>query len=89
MLHCSARAAQLKAGVEVERPLAIGVLKIKAKIGELMPRGKVGAGRGNKNRAPAAPFSDNTVKAYRKIAANRDKLAAYCGETDDVPLSST
>ena len=33
-------AERLKAGVKVERPIALGVLKIKAKLGELMPAEK-------------------------------------------------
>lgn len=82
-------AEQLKAGVELERPIAIGVLKIKAKLGELMPRGKVGAGRGNKNPGGAPGFSDShTISAYRKLADNRDKFASYCEQCereDDVP----
>ena len=65
---------RLKVGVEIARPIAISVLKIKAKLGELMPRGNVGAGRGNKNGKAALPFSRPTVQAFRKIADNQDRL---------------
>ena len=49
-------AKRLKAGVEVERPIALGVLKIKAKLGELMPAkppSKRGQGRGGKKSSEA------------------------------------
>jgi phage N-6-adenine-methyltransferase len=86
-------AERLKAGIEIEKPIAIGILKIKAKIGELMPakpageRGKEG-GRGKK--APKADlgalgFSDPTLSAYRKIAKNKDRIDEYASVTDDVP----
>jgi len=59
--------------------------KIKAKLGEMMPRGKVGAGRGNKTPKPLGDFSEPTITAYRKLAANRDKLEDYYASTADVP----
>ncbi|REJ93212.1 MAG: hypothetical protein DWQ34_11200 [Planctomycetota bacterium] len=51
-------AERLKAGVEVERPIALGVLKIKAKLGELMPaKSPEEKGRGKKNGKSGLPFS--------------------------------
>ena len=78
--------ARLKAGIEVERPIAIGVLKIKAKLGEMLPATPPSKkGRGRKNGKAALPFSKPAISAYRKLAANRDKLEAYYESTDDVP----
>ena len=65
-------AERLKAGVQIERPIAYGVLKIKAKLGELMPAGK--GGRGKKHDNPVVGFSRPTISDYRKLAANRDRL---------------
>lgn len=79
-------ADRLKAGVEVARPIAIGVLKIKAKLGELMPsqQGKKGlpkAGLGSEFTAP-------TISAYRKLAKHRERLDEYLEVVDDVPSQS-
>ena len=62
---------------EIERPIAIGVLKIKAKIGELLPAGKVGAGRGNKIDTLGVDFSKRALAAYRKLHNHREKLEEY------------
>lgn len=84
-------AERLKAGVRIERPIAYGVLKIKAKLGELLApespaeRGAKG-GRGKKAVLPdRTAFNKNTVSTYRKLAANREKLDEYYETTDDVP----
>jgi len=71
--------------------IAIGVLKIKAKVGELMPaksRREAGAlgGRGKKNNgephqkgasASEAPFATEALAAYRKLAEHAEKLDDY------------
>ncbi|HUP82227.1 MAG TPA: hypothetical protein VM260_26985 [Pirellula sp.] len=63
-------AERLKAGVEIERPIAFGVLKIKAKLGELLPaKLPQETGRGKKLDKQAVEFSPPTITAYRKIAA--------------------
>lgn len=84
-------AKRLKAGVEIERPIALGVLKIKAKLGELLParppkeRGAMG-GRGKKAVAEdGIAFAPNTRTAYRKLAANKEQLEKYYKLVDDVP----
>lgn len=73
-------AERLRGGIEIEKPIAIGVLKIKAKIGELMPAKspeETGAMKGKKGASPdEAPFPSATIAAYRKIAANIDQLDA-------------
>ena len=65
-------ADRLKAGIGIEKPIAVGVLKIKAKIGELLPaKSAKETGRGKKTPVAAAVvFTENTIAAYRKIAAN-------------------
>jgi len=79
-------AERLKAGIEVERPIALGVLKIKAKLGELCPATPPSEkGRGKKKGKPALPFSKPAIADYRKLAANREKLDEYYGSMDDVP----
>jgi phage N-6-adenine-methyltransferase len=85
-------AERLKGGIEIEKPIAIGVLKIKAKIGELCPAkpaAERGQGRGEKESILSdgndLPFDKNTITAYRKIAANIDQLDDFCAEIDDVP----
>jgi len=84
-------AERLKAGVEIEKPIAIGVLKIKAKLGELLSApsasesGKKG-GRGKKAPAPdAGAFAAHTISAYRKIAKNKAKIEEYAEYAEDVP----
>jgi phage N-6-adenine-methyltransferase len=84
-------AERLKAGIEVERPIALGVLKIKAGLGELLApaspaeRGAKG-GRGKKASKEDLPaFSKPTVAAYRKLAANRPRLDEYFEAIEDVP----
>ena len=80
-------AARLKSGIKVERPIAFGVLKIKAKLGELMPGEK--GGRGNKKpNGQTVDFNPSTVSCYRKIASNVDKLEGYFEATDDVPTQT-
>lgn len=83
-------AERLKGGIEIEKPIAIGVLKIKAKIGELMPAkpvGERGQGRGGKESPSHSEvdFPSATIAAYRKIAANIDQLDEFCETIDDVP----
>lgn len=83
-------AERLKGGIEIEKPIAIGVLKIKAKIGELMPAkpvGERGQGRGGKEsiQSDSIDFSPQTIVAYRKIAANIEQLDDFCQAIDDVP----
>ena len=49
------------------------MLKIKAKLGELMPADN--GGRGKKTPVPdTVVLSSHTVAAYRKLAANRERL---------------
>ena len=80
-------AERLRAGIEVERPIAFGVLKIKAKLGELMPRES--GGRGKKTPIPDIGVSNPaTIAAYRKIADHQDRLEEYYNEIDDVPTQS-
>jgi N6-adenosine-specific RNA methylase IME4 len=85
-------AEKLKAGVEVSRPIAFGVLKIKAKLGELLAaktRSESGALKGKKGgTADSLPFAKSTVIDYRKIAAHKDKLDSYYQSIDDVPTQS-
>lgn len=76
-------AEQLKAGIEIGKPIAVGVLKIKIKLGQMMPREN--GGRGKKTPKAALGFSAPTVSAYRKMADKADRLDAYCDATDDVP----
>lgn len=84
-------AERLKAGIQIEKPIASGILKIKAKIGELLSApsasesGKKG-GRGNKgSKAELDPFTAPTIAAYRKIAKNKAKIEAYIESAEDVP----
>ena len=81
-------AERLKAGVDVERPIAIGVLKIKAKLGELMPAVNGRPKKGAENPKAALGFSEPTVSAYRKLATNAEKLEEYYEATDDVPTQT-
>ena len=75
-----------------KRKRATGVLKIKAKLGELLSaespakRGAKG-GRGNKKATDPGliAFSDKSLTAYRKLAANSSRLDEYCEST---PLAS-
>jgi hypothetical protein len=53
----------LEALNEIQR----GRLYLVARLGRLMPPGKVGAGRGNKNSKADLPFSKPTLSAYRKV----------------------
>jgi hypothetical protein len=84
-----AYADQLKAGVEIERPIALGVLKIKAKIGELCPAKEPkesGAMKGKKGeRSDRVPFEKDAIAAYRKLAKHKDRLEEYADSIDDVP----
>lgn len=77
---------QIKASIEIERPIALGVLKLKAKLGQLLERGA--PGRGNKNPVPDTWFSSHTAAAYRKLGDHADKLDAYYTKTDDVPTQT-
>lgn len=87
-------ADRLKAGIQVERPIALGVLKIKAKLGELLAPGTAAergakGGRGKKAvLSDGIAFNKNTVSAYRKLAANRDRLGDYYEATEDVPTQT-
>jgi phage N-6-adenine-methyltransferase len=76
-------AERLKGGIEIEKPIAIGVLKIKAKIGELCPA--VNGRPKTENPVADTGFNSHTIAAYRKIAANIDQLDSFCEEIDDVP----
>lgn len=77
-------AEQLKAGIEIERPIAIGVLKIKAKVAELSPPEK--GGRGKKTSKAELPvFSKPAISAYRKIHQHIEKLDKYLASISDVP----
>ena len=58
------------------------MLKIKAKLGELMPAGKGGP---NNADGQTVGINKSTVTAYRKMAANSEKLDEYANATDDVP----
>lgn len=81
-------AKRLKAGIELERPIALGVLKIKAKLGELMPaksRQECGAMKAKDSSPSEPPFAKEAIAAYRKLAVSRDKLDEYYHATDDVP----
>lgn len=66
-----------------ERPIAIGVLRIKAKMGELMPRGK--GGRGKKTPDPGLGVSDKAIAAYRKLSDHSERLEDYFDSSEDVP----
>lgn len=86
-------ADRLKAGIEVERPIALGVLKIKAKLGELLapaPPSQRGQGRGGKKSTapPAVDFNSHTISAYRKLAANKERLDEYYETNSDVPTQT-
>jgi len=82
-------AEKLKAGIEIERPIAVGVLKIKAKIGELCPaktREKAGAMKGKKGAtADVVPFPQTTIAAYRKLADHKDKIDEFADACEEVP----
>ena len=74
-------------------PIALGVLKIKAKLGELLPAKpakETGAMKGLKkgSKPDLLPFSKPIISAFRKIAANVDKLDAYYDATEDVPTQT-
>ena len=60
------------------------MLKIKAKLGELLPAASKG-GRGNKGVKQLYEFTRPTAVAYRKLAANAELLDEYANATDDVP----
>lgn len=69
---------RVKSSTEVVRPLAYGVLKIKGKLGRLMP-----AEQGKRNdKLPKAAlgsceFTAPTISAYRKIGAHQKLLDEY------------
>ena len=85
-------ASRLKAGIEIEKPIAEGVIKIKAKLGKLMPaktRNESGEMKGKKGvLEDRIPFDKNTRVAYRKLAANAEKLEEYFDAVKDVPTQS-
>lgn len=85
-------AERLKAGIELERPIALGVLKIKAKLGELCPAKPPqvsGAMKGKKGtKAALVPFTDQTLAAYRKIAKHAGKIQEYYDSINDVPTQT-
>lgn len=83
-------AQQLKSGIDIERPISFGVLKIKAKIGELAPaKSPKETGRGKKTTAlDTVVFNDHTIAAYRKMAKAKEKLEEYYEEVDDVPTQA-
>ena len=50
------------------------------------PPSERGQGRNGKSAtAGVVDFNPSVISAYRKIAANREKLESYCAEVDDVP----
>ena len=75
-------AERLKVGVEVGKPIAFGVLKIKAKLGELMPRGK--GGRGNKLSQQMGEFHANTITAYPNFPTKSRKYRVFKGGEREV-----
>ncbi len=82
---------QLKAGVEIGRPVAFGILKIKAKIGELTPaKSPKETGRGKKKTPTSgvAVFPQTTIAAYRKLAKHQDQLEVYYESIDDLPTQT-
>jgi hypothetical protein len=86
-------AENLRAGIEVERPIALGVLKIKARLGELLPAkspGERGQGRGGNKSSEAASLdlSNHTLSAYRKLAKHKGKIEEYYEATEDVPTQT-
>lgn len=88
-------AKRLRVEAEIAKPIAVGVLKIKAKIGELLPalqpgdRGVLG-GRGNKAvLSDRKAFDKNTVTAYRKIAKFRKRLEKFCDQCEDIPTQKS
>lgn len=70
-------------GKEVLRPLAFGILKLRAHAGSLLPPPEKG-GRGKKPVNPGFHLSRPTVATYRKLAANANRLAEYYDQADDV-----
>lgn len=86
-------AEKLKAGLEIERPIALGVLKIKAKIGEMYPPRPPcdrDQGRSGKKSTPSEgiDFGHTAIAAYRKLAEHKDKLEEFYKSTDDVPTQT-
>ena len=79
-----AYAKRLHHGIEVARPISFGVLKIKAKLGDLMPAKSKG-GRGKETVKHLNGFTRPTISNYRKVASNADRLDEYMEDCDDVP----
>lgn len=72
------------------RPIAISLLRLKAGMGATIPARPPddrGQGRSGNKSIPSdgIDLDKNTATAYRKLAANVDKLEAFCCETEDVP----
>lgn len=79
-------ADRLKAGIVIGKPIAVGILKIKAKLGELMPaKTPSETGRGKTASPAEVVFPSATIAAYRKIAANKEKIEEYAEAAEDVP----
>lgn len=82
-------AKRIKAGIDIEKPIAIGTLKLKAGLGELMPAkppSVTGAMKGKKgSESDSLPFSNHTIAAYRKLAKNRARIDEFAASIDDVP----
>lgn len=76
---------RLKAGIEIEKPIAVGILKI----GELLPAKtakEAGEMKGKKGSRPdELAFAKDTISAYRKIAANKSRIEEYAEKAEDVP----
>lgn len=75
-------AERLKAGIDVERPISLGVLKIKAKLGEMMPsqQGK----RGLPKPALGSDYTAPTISTYRKIGGRdggKKEWKSFCLQT--------
>lgn len=85
-------AQRLKAGIEVERPIALGVLKIKAKIGELMPaktKSEAGylGGKGEKASSVGEPaFAKEAILGYRLSKQFLNLSASIFRRLQDEPL---
>lgn len=76
-------ASQIKASIDIERPIALGVLKLKGKVGVLSPPEK--GGRGKTTSPAEVVFAPATIAAYRKIGEHLDRLDDYYESTDTVP----
>jgi predicted AlkP superfamily phosphohydrolase/phosphomutase len=79
-MECFAK--RIKADTETTNAISVGTLLIKAKIGELMPKGKIGAGRGNKNSEANSLFSNHIKFSYRKLQKHESRIPEYREKVD-------